>query len=144
MWCCNNNIQSYLVIHSLAATYNKPATAITKAHKLFQNQLSTLFVAEKSHDTIDPITPGNAAAAFPAKSASSWPRLRSWFYPIFNTTLRWWFGGVEPLMVPLGISASTITPIIIPMAVNTLTNDMPCPLNNALNLSRRVVSSFKA
>ena len=30
---------------------------------------------ERSHDTIDPITTGNAAAAFPANSASSLPRL---------------------------------------------------------------------
>ena len=31
--CCNNNIQSYLVIHSLAATYKKPARATTKVSK---------------------------------------------------------------------------------------------------------------
>ena len=33
-------------------------------------------------------------------------------------------GGVEPPVVPLGITASTITPIIIPMAVKTLTNSL--------------------
>ena len=28
--CCNNTIQRYLAIHSLAATYNKPAIATTQ------------------------------------------------------------------------------------------------------------------
>ena len=67
----------YKVTYSLAAIYNKPATATTNAHKVFPNQLTTLPVAERSHNTIDPITPGNAAAVFPPKSASSLQRLCS-------------------------------------------------------------------
>ena len=59
-------------------------------------------------------------------------------YPIFDG-----LGGVERLVVPLGITASTITPIITPMTIKTLTFVMPCSLNNVLNLSQRVVSSFK-
>ena len=57
-------------MYSLAAAYNNPATT-TRAHKLFPNQLTTLPLAERSHDTIDPIIPGKAAAAFPARFAST-------------------------------------------------------------------------
>ena len=66
-------------MYSLAAAYNNPATRTTTAHKLFPNQLTTLPVAERSHDTIDPITPGKAAAALPARFASNLARLCSCF-----------------------------------------------------------------
>ena len=36
-------------MYSLAAAYNNPTTT---AHKLFPNQLTTLLLAERSHDTI--------------------------------------------------------------------------------------------
>ena len=78
-YCCNNTLQSYLVIHSLAATYNKPVPAATRAHQLVPNQFTIFPVAERSHDTIDPITPGNAAAVFPARFASNIPRSCSCF-----------------------------------------------------------------
>ena len=51
-------------MYSLAAAYNNPATRTTTAHKLFPKQLTTLPVAERSHDTIDPITQGKAAAVY--------------------------------------------------------------------------------
>ena len=52
-------------------------------------------------------------------------------------------GGVVPVPQVVGITASTITPIIIPMAVRVLTIVTPCSLNNVFGLSRRVMSSFK-
>ena len=68
-----------LLIYSLAAAYNNPTTKTTKVHKCSPNQLTTLPVVDNNHDTIDPIIPGNAAAAFPARSASNLPRLDNCF-----------------------------------------------------------------
>ena len=68
-----------LLIHSLAAAYNNPATSTTRAHRLLPNQFTTLPVADSSQDTMDPITPGKAAAAFPARFASNLARLWSCF-----------------------------------------------------------------
>ena len=132
-----------LLIHSLAAAYNNPATSTTRAHGLLPNQFTTSPVADSSQDTMDPITPGKAAAAFPARFASNLARLWSCFLtqsftPSFD-------GGLGGVVLPpvVGITASTITPIIIPMAVRIITIVMPCSLNNVFSLSRRVVSSFK-
>ena len=63
----------------MAAAYNNPATRTTTAHKLFPNQLTTLPVAERSQDTMDPIIPGKAVAALPARFASNLARLCSYF-----------------------------------------------------------------
>ena len=60
------------------------------------------------------------------------------FTPSFDGGL----GGVVPPPV-VGITAWTITPIIIPMAVRILTTVMPCSLNNVFSRSGRVVSSFR-
>ena len=48
-------------------------------------------------------------------------------------------GRFEPLVVPLGRTDSTITPITIPMAVKTLTILIPCSLNSFFSLWPRVV-----
>ena len=75
-------------MYSVAAAYNNPATRTTTANKLFPNQLTTLPVAERSHDTIDPIIPGKAAAALPARFASNLARLCScFFYPFLDSIL---------------------------------------------------------
>ena len=91
---------------------------------------------------MEPIIPGSAAAAFPARLANSLPRLLYCFSIQFFTQS---FGGglcvVDPPPV-VGIIASTITPIIIPKAVKTLTIVIPCHLNNVLILLPNVVSSF--
>ena len=129
-------------MYSFAAAYNNPATRTTTAYKLFPNQLTTLPDAERSHDTIDPNTPGKAAAALPARFASNLARLFSFLTHSLAPPCDGGFDGVAaPPLV--GITASTITPIIIPMAVKTLTMVMPCSLNNVLSLSPRVESSFK-
>ena len=64
-----------MLIHSLAAAYNNPATSKTRAHRLLPNQFTTVPVADSSQDTMDPITPGKAAAAFPERFASNLARL---------------------------------------------------------------------
>ena len=48
-------------------------------------------------------------------------------------------GRVEPFAVPLGRTASTLTSIMIPMVVKTLTIIIPCSLNSVFSLSPRVV-----
>ena len=126
-------------MYSLAAAYNNPATRTTTAHKLFPTQLTTLPVAERSHDTIDtidPITPGKAAAALPARFASNLARLCSCF--LTHSFAPSCDGGFDGVAAPplVRITASTITPIIIPMAVKTLTMVMPCSLNNEHGISR--------
>ena len=65
------------------------------------------------------------------------------FYPVFTPSFGGSLGGVVPLLPVVGITASTITPIIIPIAVRILTIVMPCSLKNVFSLSWRVVSSFK-
>ena len=133
-----------LLIHSLAAPYNNPATKTTRAHRLLPNQITILPVADSSQDTMDPITPGKAAAAFPARFASNLARLKSCFLTQpFTPSFDGGLGGVVPVPPVVGITASTITPIIIPMAVRILTIVMHCSLNNVFSLSRRVVSSIK-
>ena len=107
-------------MYSLAAAYNNPATRTTTAHKLFQNQLTTLPVAERSHDTIAPIIPGKAAAALPARFASNLARLCSCFFTHSLTPFCDGGGFGDGVAAP-GIIASTITPIVIPMAVKILT-----------------------
>ena len=49
-------------------------------------------------------------------------------------------GGGEGPGLEVGITASTITSMIIPMAVKTFIIVIPCSLNNVLNLSPSVVS----
>ena len=105
-------------MYSLAAAYNNPATRTTTAHKLFPSQSITLPVAERSHDTIAPITPGKAAAALPARFASNLARLCSCF--LTHSLAPPCDGGFHGEAAPtVGITASTITPIIIPMAVKS-------------------------
>ena len=53
------------------------------------------------------------------------------FNPVFYSFFDGGLGGVVPPPV-VGITAPTITPIIIPMAVKILTIVMPCSLNNVL------------
>ena len=66
-------------MYSFAAAYNNPARRTTRAHKLLPHQLIILPVVERSHNTIDPIIPGKAAAALPARFASNLARLCSCF-----------------------------------------------------------------
>ena len=64
------------------------------------------------------------------------------FNSVFTASFDGGLGGV-PVPPVVGITASTIAPLIMPMAVRILTIVMPCSLNNVFSLSRRVVSSFK-
>ena len=59
-----------LLKYSLTAAYNSPAISTTKAHKCSPNQLTTFPVTDNNQDTIEPIIPGNAVAALPARLAS--------------------------------------------------------------------------
>ena len=64
------------------------------------------------------------------------------FNSVFTASFHGGLGGA-PAPPVVGITASTITPIIMPTAVRILTIVMPYSLNNVFSLSRRVVSSFK-
>ncbi|CAG2226223.1 unnamed protein product [Mytilus edulis] len=125
----------------VTAVNNKLTTKISNAHKLFANQFTTSFVADNNQETIEPIIPGNAAANFPARKDNNFPRFFNCFSiqsctPPFDGA-----GEGEREVVP-PVNASTITPIIIPKAVKTLTIVIPCSLNNVLILSPNVLSSF--
>ena len=68
---CRSTFLRDLLIHSLAAAYNNPATTTTRAHRLLPNRFTTLSVANSSQETMEPMIPGKEAAAFPARFASN-------------------------------------------------------------------------
>ena len=102
---------------------------------MFPNQLTTLLVAERNHDTIAPITPGKAAAALPARFASNLARLCSCF--LTHSLAPPWDGGFDCWNNSLNDRPHTN------VIAQTLTLVMPCSLNNVFSLSPRVESSFK-
>ena len=59
---------------SQAAMRSKVLTAITKAHRLSESQVAVFPSAPRSQETIEPMMPGRAAAALPAKLARAHPR----------------------------------------------------------------------
>ena len=58
---------------------------MTKAHKLSASQVAVFPCAPRSQETIDPMMPGRAAAALPAKLARARPRAAVVFWPILSS-----------------------------------------------------------
>ena len=61
---------------------------MAKAHKFSASQVAVFPNVLKSQETIEPMIPGRAAAALPAKLARAHPRAcRCFFHPLFQTAL---------------------------------------------------------
>ena len=65
---------------SRAATRNRVPTAMAKAHKFSASQVPVFSNVLKSQETIEPMIPGRAAAALPAKLARARPRACRCFF----------------------------------------------------------------
>ena len=70
----------HLASQSRAATRSRVPTAMTKAHKFSASQVAVFPNVLKSKETIEPMIPGRAAAALPAKLARARPRACRCFF----------------------------------------------------------------
>ena len=78
---------------SRAATRCRVPTAMANAHKFSASQVAVFPNILKSQETTEPMIPGRAAAALPAKLARARPRAcRCFFHPLFQTALVRWLG----------------------------------------------------
>ena len=117
--------------------------ATTSAHRFSASQPAVLLRRLRSHDTMLPMIPGSAAAAFPASWASIRPRACKCFFahslrPALSA------GGVGvgvtgATAAPPPVRASTRVEIAIPIAVKIDTIVTPRSRNRALTRSARVV-----
>ena len=82
----------HLASQSRAATRSRVPTAMAKAHKFSASKVAVFPNVLKSQETTEPMIPGRAAAALPAKLARARPRACRCFYPLFQTALAKWLG----------------------------------------------------
>ena len=91
--------------------------------------------------TIDPMIPGNAAAALPASLPRTLARALSLFL-IHSLSLLGFFWGVDDLTAP-PVNALMRVEMIKPIEVNTAVMVSPCSLKTSLSFSRRLKSSSR-
>ena len=89
---------------------------------------------------IDPMIPGNAAAALPASLPRSRARALSLFL-IHSLSFLGFFGGVEELLAP--VNALMRVEMIKPIEVKTAVIVNPCSLKTSLSFSQRLRSSSR-
>ena len=107
-----------------------PAAAVTTFLRKFKTPVM-----------IDPMIPGNAAAALPASRPMTLARALSLFL-IHSLSLLGFFTGVEdPPALP--VKAVTIVEVIRPIKVKTAVIFNPCSLKTSLSFSRRLRSSSR-
>ena len=84
----------HLASQSRAATRSRVPTAMAKAHKFSASQVAVFPNVLKSQETIEPMIPGRAAAALPAKLTRARQRACRcfFFHPLFQTALVGWLG----------------------------------------------------
>ena len=111
---------------------------MAKAHKFTARQVAVFPNVLKSQETIEPMIPGRAAAALPAKLARARPRaFRCFFKPLLSGGL----GAGAGVLPPPPVSASTRVEIAMPIAVRIDAIVIPCSRNRVRMLSANVVSS---
>ena len=119
---------------------------MTKAHTLSASQVAAFPNVLKSQETMDPMIPGRAAAALPAKLARACPRACSCFLTDSLTQpLSGGLGagdGVTPASPP--VRARTRVLIAMPIAVRMLTIVIPCSRKSLRMRSASVVSSWRS
>ena len=110
---------------------------MAKGLKLSASQVAVFPNVLKSHETIEPMIPGRAAAALPAKLARACPRAcRCFFHPLFQTALVRWLGSRR-------ISPAT-SERAMPMAVRIDAMVIPSSRNRVRMRSASVVSSLRS
>ena len=81
-----------LASQSRAATRSRVPTAMANPYKFSTSQVAVFPHVLKSQETIEPVIPGRAAAALPAKLARARPRAVGGFHPLFQTAFVRWLG----------------------------------------------------
>ena len=135
----------HLASRSRAATRNRVPTAMAKAHIFSASQVAVFPNVLKSQETIEPMIPGRAAAALPAKLARARPRAcRCFFTHSFKPLLSDGLGAGTGALPPPPVSASTSVEIAMPMAVRIDAMVIPCSRNRVQMRSASVVSSWRS
>ena len=135
----------HLASQSRAATRSRVPTAITKAHKFSASQVAVFPNVLKSQETIEPMIPGRAAAALPAKLARVRPRAcRCFFTHSFKPLVRFCLGAGTGALPPPPVSASISVEIAMPIAVRIDAMVIPCSRNRVRMRSASVVSSWRS
>ena len=119
---------AHLASQSRTATRSRVPTAMAKAHKFSASQVAVFPNVFKSQETIEPMIPGRAAAALPAKLARARPRACRCFFthsfkPFLSGCLEAGTGALPP------VSASTSVEIAMPIAVRIDAMVIPCSRN---------------
>ena len=102
--------------------------------------VTTFFSKFKTPAMIDPMIPGNAAAALPASRPSTLARALSLFLT-HSLSLLGFFRGVEEPLLP--VNALMRVEMIKPKDVKTAVIVNPCSLKISLSFSRRLKSSSR-
>ena len=92
---------------------------------------------------IDPMIPGNAAAALQASLPRSRARALSLFFTHFLTLLGCFGGFGDPPAPAPPVRVVTIVEMIKPIEVNTAVMVSPCSLKTSLSFSQRLRSSSR-
>ena len=116
---------------------------MAKAQKFSASQIAVFPNVLKSQETIEPMIPGRAAAALPAKLARARPRACRCFFthsfkPLLSGCLEAGTGALPP------VSASTSVEIAMPIAVRIDANGIPCSRSRVRMRSASVVSSWRS
>ena len=118
---------------------------MAKAHKFSASQVAVFPNILKSQETTEPMVPGRAAAALPAKLARARPRAcRCIFTHSFKPLLSGGLGAGAGALPPRPVSASTSVEIARPIAVRIDAMVMPCSRNRVRMRSASVVSSWRS
>ena len=119
---------------------------MAKTHKFSASHEAAFPNVLKSQETMDPMIPGRAAAALPAKLARARPRAcRCFFTHSLIPSLSGGRGvGDGTGVLPPPVSASTSVEIAMPIAVRMLTMEMPWSRKSVRMRSASVVSSWRS
>ena len=116
-----------------------------QGHKFSPSQVAVFPNVLKTQETIEPMIPGKAAAALPAKLARARPRACRCFFTYSFKPL--WSGGLRAgtsALPPPPVSACTSVEIAMPIAVRIDAMVIPCSRNWVRMRSASVVSSWRS
>ena len=135
----------HLPSQSRAATSSRVPTAMAKAHKFSASQVAVFPTVLKSQETTEPMIPGRAAAALPAKLARARPRACRCFLPTLSNRSCQVAWEPSPAHFPHPpVSVSTRVVIAMPTAVRINAIVILCSPNRVRMCSASVVFSWRS
>ena len=117
---------------------------MTKAHTLSASQVAAFPNVLRSQETIEPMMPGRAAAALPAKLARARPRVCRCFVIHSTPPLSDGFGAGDGVPPAPPVTARTRVLIAMPIAVRMLAMVMPCLRTSVRIHSANILSSWRS